>query len=916
MRWARLAFISLFSFLFVTCGTLFKKLIALLLCSIFTLNALTCSIWIGGENRAIAVVSPNAARVSLKENYDRLIGEIPRRRIQNGGSNTPLPLPRPQQSPQAPLPIPRPEPGSNAPLPVPRPFVPAQPTNSLSYSPANWGLDRWWATAGDQTPMPVTLTVQVYKADEYELNINTSNFLNELSLKINQWDLNSEATISIDSGEPTRIDGLLSDSGRASLGLLETGTHWLRIDGFDIPQNPVVEQVSFQLIGSEDSEMQEFNTLFIADQSPANIANIPLLTEQFAPTLNFDTRSAEKYPQENPGIEKYWIPLDAESTTWEVAKQAFEANNFLSGDAEQRFDLPKGSEFFKGSIYAAVVQNPRNPRQVAINYYFHYPYSNWQDHKGFNNHEGDWEGITVFLEQIGDRFEPKEVAFAQHVAFSFFGGGGQKIPWAQVEKTNNHPEVYVGLGGHASYPKAGCSEWPNVASNSPFKYYNEYHNGGKPVHTWVINLPRVKEIPLEEWHPSKPWAWLLYPGFWGEPNQCTDNAGGIGCPSAPRGPVFLDLDIELVQNSGSGRRWVDPWGWAAGFSSTAKSECEHDEETKTSDHPLGTGNKIGAKDYGDPHMVTFDGHRYSFQTVGEYVVAKSTDGYFQVQGRQSPVNRNLSLNSAVAMQVGSDRVAFYSKDFPDSDTSTPLRINGRPTTVQGESLSLPGGGTIYKKNENNYVVEWDTGEQVAVNIYQRGQYKYMDVFPFVFESQAGRIIGLLGDADGNPDNDLRFRNGNLLPTKSTYGDLNQLINNIAPVQIPLGELEKLYFQELNRDFGSSWRVTPEESLFDYAPGQTTDSFTDRAFPDAYLTLDMLPPEALQTARAACSQAGVESSLMEGCIFDVGFTGYSEFAYRAAQVSNILEVVESVIPGFQNPIPEIIRRLPRIPGINF
>jgi hypothetical protein len=49
-------------------------------------------------------------------------------------------------------------------------------------------------------------------------------------------------------------------------------------------------------------------------------------------------------------------------------------------------------------------------------------------------------------------------------------------------------------------------------------------------------------------------------------------------------------------------------------------------------------------------------------------------------------------------------------------------------------------------------------------------------------------------------------------------------------------------------------------------------------------------------------------MLEGCIFDVGFTGYSDFAYRAAQVSNVLDALEEIVPGFENPLPNIIRRV--------
>ena len=122
----------------------------------------------------------------------------------------------------------------------------------------------------------------------------------------------------------------------------------------------------------------------------------------------------------------------------------------------------------------------------------------------------------------------------------------------------------------------------------------------------------------------------------------------------------------------------------------------------------------------------------------------------------------------------------------------------------------------------------------------------------------------------------------------------------------------MYFDQLNKDFGNNWRVSQQESLFDYPQGKSTATFTDKAFPDAYLTLDMLSPTQLENARSQCLNSGVDANLLEGCIFDVGFTGFSEFAAHAAKVSNILDIVKTVIPGFKNPIPDIIRKIPGLP----
>lgn len=319
--------------------------------------------------------------------------------------------------------------------------------------------------------------------------------------------------------------------------------------------------------------------------------------------------------------------------------------------------------------------------------------------------------------------------------------------------------------------------------------------------------------------------------------------------------------------------------------------------------PTGTpkGNYKQGKSYGDPHLITFDGLSYSFQTVGEFILVKSNDGKFEVQVRHAPVNSSLSLNSAVGMKVGSDRVAFYSKEFPDSNTSTPLRINGKPTVIQGDSLSLPGGNTIAKSGDT-YVVNFSTGEKVVVDTAQVGGNFYFNVSPFVLDSQPEHYSGLLGNVNGNPKDDQQIRGGGVLSSKSTYGDVKQVLNLVGVGQLPvsLDAAEKLHFDQLYKDFANSWRISQKESLFDYLPNKTTENYTDRKFPDKYLKLEMLSSEQVKKARSACEAAKVTQDMMEGCIFDVGFTGFSEFARATAEINSYVETLNTLFPGLNIP----------------
>jgi hypothetical protein len=309
------------------------------------------------------------------------------------------------------------------------------------------------------------------------------------------------------------------------------------------------------------------------------------------------------------------------------------------------------------------------------------------------------------------------------------------------------------------------------------------------------------------------------------------------------------------------------------------------------------------KSYGDPHIVTIDGFSYSLQTVGEVILVKANDGSFEVQERHSAFNTSMSLNTAVAVKVGRDRVALYTREMPDGDTSTPLRVNGKPVTLQNDRLGLPGGGSIVKQ-ANDYVIHAPSGENVVISPRGSGDQTFLNISPFVY-NRSGKYSGLLGNVNGNPKDDLQIRGGaSISATRSSYGDVKQALSLVG-LRIPgaLNQAEKLYFDSMYKKFASSWQVKSDESLFDYPVGKTTQNYTDPAFPDKYLTLNMLSSNQIQQARDTCTKANVTEDLMEGCIFDVGFSGFSEFARATAEISGYIGLVNQLVPAANLPTPE-------------
>ncbi len=275
--------------------------------------------------------------------------------------------------------------------------------------------------------------------------------------------------------------------------------------------------------------------------------------------------------------------------------------------------------------------------------------------------------------------------------------------------------------------------------------------------------------------------------------------------------------------------------------------------------------------WGDPHNVTFDNTAYDFHAVGEFILAESTSGSpFTIQVRQAHWGSHTAVFSAVAARVGTDRVGLYRGQ-------SNVFINGVETPVTGVTL-LPGGGTVSLQPDGAYLVAWPGSERMKV--YNRGD--YLDIHVLLPTYQRGNVHGLFGNYNGNPADDFMRRDG-------------------TPLAAPLT------FEQLYRDtnsFAHSWRITQAESLFDYAPGQTTATFTDLNAPYSWASSQNFTPQQRQDAQTVCLNAGVTQPFaLEACILDVGLTGDPAFANGAAAVqASLLLLSPNDVPA---PAPQPI-----------
>ncbi len=339
----------------------------------------------------------------------------------------------------------------------------------------------------------------------------------------------------------------------------------------------------------------------------------------------------------------------------------------------------------------------------------------------------------------------------------------------------------------------------------------------------------------------------------------------------------------------------------------------------TSPPPSGGGCNISAvgcrtgQSNGDPHIVTFNGYAYPLQAAGEFVLSRSADGLFEVQTRFSPVPKrdDLTLNTAIAIKFGKHRLTYYEQTKPDADPH-PLRLDGKPVApAPGKAAALPGGGSILV-SQGGSVVTLPTGERVSFNATSRGSFQFINIAVSIPGYRAGKYAGILGDGSGNPRSDLRSRNGKSVALANSYGEVARQLGLFRG----LPQADAAFHVFINRTFADSWRVRRTESLFDYAPGTSTETFTDRSYPRTDFAI---ASGSIQGATQTCQKAGVAGNLMAGCIFDVSATHSAIFASTVAGAQSLLKIrIERPVDELRSLIPSVPRvpipHVPKIPHI--
>jgi hypothetical protein len=212
----------------------------------------------------------------------------------------------------------------------------------------------------------------------------------------------------------------------------------------------------------------------------------------------------------------------------------------------------------------------RSAGYVVLQYWFFYAFNDWRSRVyGVNDHEADWEQVTVYLaEQVDSPPRPAWVVFSAHDEV----GDDLRRRWDDPDLTlvGDHPVVHPGLGSHSGAYLAG--EYLTTIEGRAFhRLIGVFRAITRALLPWTreraqagvgipyIDYSRGDGVSIgpgqqREWYPvlvdeTTPWL-MHYRGLWG--NDTEDPLGGERGPAGPR----------YERSSAVRASWGDPVGWS------------------------------------------------------------------------------------------------------------------------------------------------------------------------------------------------------------------------------------------------------------------------------------------------------------------------------------------------------------------
>ncbi|XP_064385332.1 uncharacterized protein LOC135334155 isoform X5 [Halichondria panicea] len=264
---------------------------------------------------------------------------------------------------------------------------------------------------------------------------------------------------------------------------------------------------------------------------------------------------------------------------------------------------------------------------------------------------------------------------------------------------------------------------------------------------------------------------------------------------------------------------------------------------------------------GDPHLTNLDGTKFTFNGWGEYILLElETDNTtFWVQARMHP------LVDSNATELGGFAFAM-SRDTPveirlNATRQLDILISGEDVTDQLVNVSSSISTDFYsvsRSSSNSILATFPNGMGLMVTL--SSMLTFTVIIPDAFR---GLTRGMVGNYNGDVTDDVRFRNGTLVP------------------------LSEFSFRILHQ-VGLSWQLDASESLFTYPEGLTAADFA---------VLDHDPPYLDEVVASASAEVLQACGNNVECIFDSMETGDINIGLETMAMISIIDEDERLASNF-------------------
>ncbi|KAI8767433.1 mucin-like protein, partial [Biomphalaria glabrata] len=279
---------------------------------------------------------------------------------------------------------------------------------------------------------------------------------------------------------------------------------------------------------------------------------------------------------------------------------------------------------------------------------------------------------------------------------------------------------------------------------------------------------------------------------------------------------------------------------------------------------------------GDPHFITLDDLNYTMNGWGEYTLMDIPSKTFLLQGRTEKAETsngtriNATIFSAFAAKEG-DNPAFQVKL---SLNKSYMMIMANNTDITNDFYRLSNYTLVTESvlvrretimNKINLIAAFSAGVTIIVQVGVRD----LEIDLEVDKSLRSLTKGLLGNFNGIPEDDFELPNGTVLPSHISE-------------------------KEILEQFAPWYKVTPNNSVFIYDAGQSTNDYQHPEFVPVFS--DSLSQAQLNEAVTLCGADNRE------CIYDYSVTRDAALALatrdrketilaRKISLSNSLPIVE-------------------------